>query len=263
MAILHKTLQGGFYQKLYLLDKINVNPPTLIYQGVGNWFTPQTGDWLISSVDFYLGKWELGANATPVIAQLWDIADGGGAGKILLATSETELTPSTASGVDDNDFGSGSYDAAAWETFDFKNVLCTKGRQCAATISCATDHLNPNLDRLWSPAYSAAGASFSPSFGGTANIDWATGNIITTFGAYEYRLNGVELGVGQPYPLQVFPADRPDDYDPDQIWTPSEEPYTDPEWQDPGMNYQAAGGGRWGQQLVAVGKGLIYYEERE
>ena len=65
--------------------------------------------------------------------------------------------------------------------------------------------------------------------------------------------------------LPDFPADRPDDYAPDDFWIPGEwdgDTYTPPEWAGPTPGrYFATGGGRWGQQLVAVGHGLIYYEE--
>jgi len=87
---------------------------------------------------------------------------------------------------------------------------------------------------------------------------------VTTW-AYNFRVYGMLLSPGQPYPIIDFPNERPADYDPDKIWTPDEDDaYADPTWQDPGYsNYQAAGGGRWGQQLVVAGKGLIYYEDRD
>jgi len=65
--------------------------------------------------------------------------------------------------------------------------------------------------------------------------------------------------------LPDFPADRPDDYAPDDFWIPGEwndDVYTPPNWGPPtNERYFATGGGRWGQQLVAVGHGLVYYEE--
>jgi hypothetical protein len=70
---------------------------------------------------------------------------------------------------------------------------------------------------------------------------------------------------GIPF-LPEFPIDRPDDYAPDTFWIPGEwdgPDYTDPEWSaDPiPTRYFATGGGRWGQQLVAVGQSRVYYEE--
>ena len=63
--------------------------------------------------------------------------------------------------------------------------------------------------------------------------------------------------------LPTFPAERPVAYDPDDTWQPGEwdgEDYTDGQF---ASNYQAAGGGRWGQQLVVAGNDRIYYEQRE
>lgn len=68
-----------------------------------------------------------------------------------------------------------------------------------------------------------------------------------------------------PDDLPDFPADRPDGYTPDDFWIPGKwdgDTYTPPEWGPPtNGRYFATGGGRWGLQLVAVGHGLIYYEE--
>ena len=61
-----------------------------------------------------------------------------------------------------------------------------------------------------------------------------------------------------------FPPSRPDDYDPDLIWTPDEwdgDTYVPPEWSDPEGIYVAAGGGRWCQNLVVAGNQKIYYED--
>ena len=64
-------------------------------------------------------------------------------------------------------------------------------------------------------------------------------------------------------PELIVPA-RPDDYDEDLIWVPGEwdgDDYTPPAWDDIPGNYAAAGGGRYNQNLVAVGHNLVYYEE--
>ena len=62
-------------------------------------------------------------------------------------------------------------------------------------------------------------------------------------------------------PIPPFPSSRPDDYNPDLPWLPGEwnGTYTPPEWGEP-TDYVATGGGRWGRQLVVVGKSLVYYE---
>lgn len=65
--------------------------------------------------------------------------------------------------------------------------------------------------------------------------------------------------------LPSFPPARPDIYTPDDFWIPGDwdgDTYTPPEWAGPTPGrYFATGGGRWGQQLVAVGHGKVYYEE--
>jgi hypothetical protein len=52
--------------------------------------------------------------------------------------------------------------------------------------------------------------------------------------------------------LQTFPSTRPDAYDEDAQWQPGTWVW--------GTDYVATGGGRWQRQLVAMGKGQIYYE---
>lgn len=73
--------------------------------------------------------------------------------------------------------------------------------------------------------------------------------------------------------LSDFPPGRPVGYNPDDFWIPGKwdgDIYTPPEWKDTPyewgggstpLRYFATGGGRWGIQLVAVGHGLVYYEE--
>jgi len=74
----------------------------------------------------------------------------------------------------------------------------------------------------------------------------------------------VIFGPNNPSPLQIFPLTRPGAYDPDLIWVPGEwtdpNTYVSPEWGGP-SRYFATGGGKWGQQLVAVGNGKVYYTE--
>jgi hypothetical protein len=63
-----------------------------------------------------------------------------------------------------------------------------------------------------------------------------------------------------PSGLTPFPSARPDDYNPDFFWQPDNwtgDTYVPSDW---GPGYVATGGGRWGQQLVVVGKDLVYYE---
>ena len=66
-----------------------------------------------------------------------------------------------------------------------------------------------------------------------------------------------------PPDIPTFPPPRPDDYDPDLIWTPPTSPIPgNPNtWQDPGLPYQTTGGGRWGRNLVVAGNGKVYYED--
>jgi len=65
--------------------------------------------------------------------------------------------------------------------------------------------------------------------------------------------------------LPTFPpATRPDGYDPDDYWIPGQwdgDDYTPPEFGPPTEGrYFATGGGRWSQQLIAIGHGTVYYE---
>ncbi len=76
-----------------------------------------------------------------------------------------------------------------------------------------------------------------------------------------------EWGIGTrppPDEMPSFPDERPDAYDPDLIWVPGEwtdpDTYVPPEWGEP-SRYFATGGGQWGQQLVVVGNGKVYYSE--
>jgi len=82
---------------------------------------------------------------------------------------------------------------------------------------------------------------------------------------YNYSFSWMVEGyVAPPDDLTTFPATRPDDYDPDLIWTPGEwdgEDYTPSAWDSPEGVYVAAGGGRWGQNLVVAGNQKIYYED--
>ena len=95
----------------------------------------------------------------------------------------------------------------------------------------------------------------SGDWGGTSN--WAF--IMEVFGQLVNSL-------GWPY-LPDTPDDRPDAYDPDDFWLPDYwegGQHFPPQWGQPGdSKYFATGGGRWGQQLVAVGKDRVYYEELE
>jgi hypothetical protein len=101
---------------------------------------------------------------------------------------------------------------------------------------------------------------------GTYNIIWAWVNQTQQIIEYEvYPI--IVLGINEPVPitdLPDFPATRPVDYDPDLIWTPddwTDDVYTPPEWSEPAGVYVAAGGGRYNQNLIAVAKDLVYYEE--
>ena len=72
------------------------------------------------------------------------------------------------------------------------------------------------------------------------------------------------VGEEPPPDLPSFPDTRPDDYDPDLIWTPGDwdgDTYVPPEWSEPEGIYVAAGGGRWCQNLVVAGNQKIYYED--
>jgi len=84
----------------------------------------------------------------------------------------------------------------------------------------------------------------------------------TTWGAVWSFLYDPDY-VAPPPDLPTFPPDRPDDYDPDLIWTPPTSPIPgNPNtWEEPGLPYQTTGGGRWGRNLVVAGHGLVYYED--
>lgn len=62
--------------------------------------------------------------------------------------------------------------------------------------------------------------------------------------------------------IVTFPTVRPEGYDPDLIWTPDANPVpgNPSTWQEPGVGYQAAGGGHFHQQLVVAGNKKVYYE---
>jgi hypothetical protein len=260
MAVLSQTIYTEGYSQVSgfgLMDVMNINPPFIIYNEIGNHFTPYNADWWFQSIEFYLGKWILGASSIQIVCKLYQCVSQ--IPFVELATSTTEKTPSQLS-------GSGTQFAqGAWETFVFQPIRLSKDVTYAVTLQCDTSWLDATKDRAYWWAFSANTTNFSPSYGtGAVNFNTYLNGWTAALNGYHYRLNGVPLGVSQPDPLPGFPSSRPTDYDPDQIWTPSEESYTEPEWQDPGFsNYQAAGGGRWGQQLVAVGKGLVYYEQRE
>jgi len=84
----------------------------------------------------------------------------------------------------------------------------------------------------------------------------------TTSYSFLYR-NYAMVWSDIPTDLPTWPSTRPDDYDPDLIWTPGEwdgEDYTPPGWSEIEGIYVAAGGGRWSKQLVCVGQSKIYYE---
>jgi hypothetical protein len=89
--------------------------------------------------------------------------------------------------------------------------------------------------------------------------DWEDG---AGEGDHYFQIRGTG-SVPAPQIINPFPAERPDDYDPDQTWQPGEwdgNDYTEGEF---ATDYQAAGGGRWGQQLVVAGNDRVYYEQRE
>lgn len=78
-----------------------------------------------------------------------------------------------------------------------------------------------------------------------------------------------EAGTAPPSDLQSFIPDRPDAYDPDLFWVPGlwawdgdvgDYVFTDGAWAEYGALI-AIGGGRYNQQLVAVGHNCVYFEE--
>jgi len=81
--------------------------------------------------------------------------------------------------------------------------------------------------------------------------------------SFLYRNYDYAEGTVPPDDIPTFPPPRPDDYDPDLIWTPPTSPIPgNPNtWQDPGLPYQTTGGGRWGRNLVVAGNGKVYYED--
>jgi hypothetical protein len=63
--------------------------------------------------------------------------------------------------------------------------------------------------------------------------------------------------------IQSFPPSRPGGYDPDLYRQPGSYAgavFTPPDWD---TDHVTAGGGRWNQQLVVIGKSLVYYEALE
>ena len=149
----------------------------------------------------------------------------------------------------------------AWYEITFGTpVNLTKGNVYAIEVSA------PNSDDV-TLMYWKTDVSFATYMGGSQcrSVDggFAWSCALTwdsMFEAWGIPVNAL----GWPY-LPDLPADRPDAYDPDQFWLPGEwvgDVYTDPKWGEPGdSKYFATGGGRWGQQLVAVGHSAVYFEE--
>ena len=118
-----------------------------------------------------------------------------------------------------------------------------------------------------------------PSTVGVGTYNYANGSLFSSvdgeswssYGSYDmvvglYGSVYVPPSPSEPADITDFPTTRPDGYDPDLIWTPddwTDDVYTPSEWDEPAGNYTVAGGGRWGQNLIAVGKDLIYYEAIE
>ena len=83
--------------------------------------------------------------------------------------------------------------------------------------------------------------------------------------SFLYRNYDYAEGTAPPDDTIPFPPVRPTPDYPDPWWIvpppyPVDPgPYVPPYW-GPNPIYKAAGGGRWNQQLVCVGKSLVYYE---
>ena len=121
----------------------------------------------------------------------------------------------------------------------------------------ATPDTNYPRGQIWHYAWDHDGDPYVPYPG-----DWYDGTGEGDMYFEEWG-EGDEPPSDPPDDIQTFPPPRPDDYDPDVIWTPPTSPIPgNPNtWQDPGLPYQTTGGGRWGRNLVVAGHGLIYYED--
>lgn len=110
--------------------------------------------------------------------------------------------------------------------------------------------------------------------GQTSKTSWSVGTLNLQYAhAYSWRVDvydtetgGTETGDTWTFTIQNYPTvidyERPDDYNPDEVWgyNPITETY---EWMAIGdtPDITAAGGGRYGQRLVAVGHNVIYFSE--
>jgi len=223
-------------------------------------------DWVLNEVRLKLANYVTGVGVPPsglVLVKLYNVDGSGFPTGSAIATGQIEQSQLVT--VD--------YWGMAYGNGNFENIEMTPAIRLLAGLGYgltfdATEYaidgrtiifFNGILGDGGYPA-TARTIKYHPDYG------WSTGGGVG-YGlstGFNIILDGVEKLPGQADNLPEFPASRPDDYEPDSIWTPSDEPYTQPDWQDPGFsNYQAAGGGRWGQQLVVAGNGRVYYEERE
>jgi len=258
MAILSQTIYtSGFISSLFLADSINVNPPYLVYNELGNYFTPQNGNWTITSVDFYMGRYILGPSTTPIVCKIYGCAGARGIPTVEVATSTTILNPSELSGT-----GTG-WTAGAWETFEFESSLLNMSSTYVVTLKCDTSLLDgtKDLGTVW--VFPASATVFSPSYYNgysqynTYSSSWTVG--AAGAGGLYYRLNGTESLPGAPDTIPQFPPDRPVMDIPDPWWDPPDPPVP-PTPPGPSPPYWTAGGGSYQKNLVVAGNNKIYYE---
>jgi len=244
-----------------------INPSLMVdytgSTGTNEWancFTPETGDWLVTSVDIRVSKAGSGATGTPIEVTLYN-TDSNYLPTTVLATSITNITASdlTTATVNVNN--------AEWHNFEFDAITLTQGSTYAIGIR--------NLDAYpWNGQYlvifvfTVAGSNHTPNYffrGAEYKIPagaWslrAGGSI-----SFHYKVNGtiiVPVPPGTPDDLTPFPPSCCSNTENDYYWQPgvwNGDVYTDPSW---GSGYVATGGGRWGRNLVVAGHGLVYYED--
>lgn len=214
-------------------------------------FTPQI-DHTITLVRLYLKKFNDGSYPEQILALNIYIADGSG-----FPTGSSLVNSSIDSSII-------SQDSWGWIDFSLGNgVPLIAGNTYVIYLSTTTDKVDQD-EVYWayrgSNVYSGGIAShfvWNPP-GGIGSAEWQE---IAADHFFE------EWGIGTrppPDPMPSFPDARPASYDPDLIWVPGEwtdpDTYVPPEWGEP-SRYFATGGGQWGQQLVVVGNGKVYYSE--
>ena len=192
MAVLASTTEGGYASQVSLLDIININPPYIVYNEMGNYFTPRDGQWTISSVEVFFGKYVHGAASTPLTCQIYSTADlNRGVPTALVATSTTTITPSDLAAT------GWTWETSAWQTFDFDDVVCDKLKTYVVTVKCLDETpYDEDIAAVW--VFSAPGTTHVPNFvygKSNYNIYSSSWNVLAGGGCIHYRVNGTELAL--------------------------------------------------------------------